>query len=95
MQNPDLEEVLAAWVLAREGNGETVTGPLIKEKAGRFAVRMGIKGMGFTDGWLAGFKRRQGLKRRQGHGEAGSVDVKDAEAESIRKLSCQGGFLGN
>jgi hypothetical protein len=44
VQNPELEEVLAAWVLAREGNGETVTGPLIKEKAGRFAARMGLKG---------------------------------------------------
>jgi len=84
VRNPELEEVLVAWVLAREGNGEIVTGPLIKEKAGRFAARMGVEGMAFSEGWLDKFKKRHGLKRRQRHGEAASVDIKDAEEERKR-----------
>lgn len=80
----NLEDVLAAWVATRQGNGETVTGPLIKAKAERFAEVLRVEGMTFSEGWLTGFKKRHGLSRRKRHGEAGSVDTRDAEEERKR-----------
>jgi hypothetical protein len=92
VQNKELENALALWVLGREQRGETVTGPLIQEKAKRFAAVMKIQGMAFSVGWLDGFKKRHGLSRVKRHGEAGSVDVRDAEDERRRLIPILKGY---
>ena len=43
-----------------------------------------INDLKFSDGWLAAFKEQHMLEDHKRHGEAGSVNVKDADAERER-----------
>ena len=79
-KHPELEAALTLWVEQHKARLLTITGELICEKAQRIAVALNIKDVKFSDGWLASFKERDHKR----HGEAGSVDVVDADAERER-----------
>jgi hypothetical protein len=83
--NPLLEEALSLWIAGRESRGEPYTGPLLIEKAKRFAKELNISStdLSFSAGWLSGFKKRHGLKQHRRHGESGSTDPKLASEEHI------------
>ena len=60
-KHPELEAALTLWVEQCEAMLLTITGELICEKAQRIAVALDIKGIKFSDGWLASFKERHML----------------------------------
>ncbi len=80
-KHPELETALTLWVEQCEARLLTITGKLICEKAQRIAVALDIKDIKFSDGWLASFKEQHMLEDCKRHGEAGSVNVVDADAE--------------
>lgn len=59
--HPDVEAALRFWTLQAIGRGMTINGDTLRTKARDFADSFGIKGddfLGFSNGWLDGFKRR-------------------------------------
>ena len=58
-----------------------IKGRLIKVKAERLVKALGIKGLKLSDGCLPAFKEQHMLQDQRIHGEAGSVDPKDADTE--------------
>ncbi|CCO35660.1 Tigger transposable element-derived protein 6 OS=Homo sapiens GN=TIGD6 PE=2 SV=2 [Rhizoctonia solani AG-1 IB] len=75
---PQVEKALWVWIEDAERRNLLVTGELIKSKARRTAIEMGIpphQMIEFSDGWLTRFKGRYGLKERVFHGEAASAPV--------------------
>ena len=68
---------MLAWVVA-EQHRQAITSDLLRVKASYFWHRLpqysGRREPNWSNGWLAGFKGRKGLKDRRRHGEAGSVD---------------------
>jgi hypothetical protein len=58
------DQVLANWVMERQSKGN-ITGDMIKAKGRELAKQMGLEGkLGFSNGWLASFKSRHGLIKR-------------------------------
>ena len=84
VHHPELEAALTHWVEQREAKLLPIKGGLIKVKAERLVKALGINGLKLSDGWLAAFKERHMLQDRRIHGEAGSVDPKDADTERER-----------
>ena len=80
---PDVERALILWVRHMEERGETVTGPMLKEKRRKFEEQLDVPEQEHLqgDGWVAPFCRAFGIKERRRHGEAGSVDLEAVEAE--------------
>jgi hypothetical protein len=84
--SPEVERALYLWVKSMEAKGESVSGPMLKEKRKRFEDQLNIpeaqrlKG----DGWIFPFCQAYKLKERRRHGEAGSVNLDDVEAERVR-----------
>lgn len=77
---PDVEQALWEWIQDAETRNLRLTGVLIREKAQRIAVELGIppdQGITFSDGWLTRFKQRYGLKQYIFHGEAASAPIED------------------
>jgi hypothetical protein len=83
---PDVERALVLWISHMEERGETVTGPMLKEKRRRFENLFDVPEDECLagDGWLASFKRTYKLKEYRRHGEAGSVDLMAVEKERVR-----------
>ncbi|KAH7967572.1 hypothetical protein HPB52_000135 [Rhipicephalus sanguineus] len=54
---PKLEEALNLWLSAKVAKKIPVSGDLLKQKAETLALRMGITGCKFSDGWLRNFKK--------------------------------------
>ncbi|KAF8669472.1 CENP-B ARS binding protein-like protein [Rhizoctonia solani] len=76
--HPNLEKALWAWIQDAEHRRVHLTGDLIKAKARRLSIDMGIQPhemIDFSDGWLARFKHRYGIKERIFHGEAASAPI--------------------
>ena len=73
----DLEEALSEWVV-KEQHRLPITGDIIRTKASWFWHRLpqycSRPEPPWSNGWLAGFKQRRGIKDRRRHGEASSVD---------------------
>ena len=80
---PDVERALILWVRHMEGKGETVSGPMLKEKRKRFEQQFEVpkKECLLGDGWIAPFCHAFGIKECHRHGEAGSVDLEGVETE--------------
>ena len=86
-EHPELEEMLELWVARAMLDGVSLTGELIRQKATRFANLLNIPAnerLALSDGWLAAFKKRCGLKQFKRHGEAGSVNLNDVAADCKR-----------
>jgi hypothetical protein len=84
--SPEVERALYLWVKSMEAKGESVSGPMLKEKRKRSEDQLNIpeaqrlKG----DGWVFPFCQAYKLKEHRRHGEAGSVNLDDVEAERVR-----------
>ncbi|EUC55756.1 tigger transposable element-derived protein [Rhizoctonia solani AG-3 Rhs1AP] len=75
---PQVEKALWVWIEDIERRNLRITGEIIKTKARKIAIDMGISPhdmIEFSEGWLTGFKKRYGLKERVFHGEAASAPV--------------------
>lgn len=85
VDHPALEAALVQWMEELSMKGGTLTGPAIVEKARRLCDRLKISAE-FTrsNGWLASFKTRHGLRQRKLNGEAASADPESAEEERNR-----------
>lgn len=86
-EHPELEEMLELWVARAMGDGVSLSGELIRQKGARFSDLLNIPAnerLAFSDGWLAAFKKRTGLKEFKRHGEAGSVKPEDVAADQKR-----------
>lgn len=76
--------MLDLWVSAALLDNILLTGEVLRQKWTRFADLAGIPNddhLKLSDGWLARYKTRMGLKELKCHGEAASVGPETAEAE--------------
>jgi len=72
------------WVTKTMSDGIPLTGEVLRQQWTRFADLLGIPEddrLNLSDGWLARFKARNGLKQFKRHGEAASVSLETAERE--------------
>jgi hypothetical protein len=95
-QYPDVDEILGLWVSQAMSNF-FLTGDVTRKKWKYFADLAGIptnERLGLSDGWLACFKRRNGLKEFKRHGEAGSATpgVVAHERQRVQKLLEERGY---
>lgn len=83
---PELETSLFKWQQELEQR-VAISGDLLKEQARifwqRLACYQGMEMPPFSDGWLAGFKSRHGMKARSRHGEAGSLNEAEIQAQLV------------
>lgn len=73
---PEVEDRLWQWIQGAQNRHLRLTGLIIKMKARQLAAEMQVPAediIGFSDGWLARFKRRYGIKNYVFHGEASSA----------------------
>lgn len=89
--------MLELWVSQALSNGLVLTGDVIRKKWRDFADLAGIptdKRLSLSDGWLACFKKRNGLREFKRHGEAGSADLGAVahERNRIQKLLEEKGY---
>ena len=68
----DVEDALFLWLKDARTKSVPVSGPLLKEKANKFAKDMGVT-FNCSDGWLDRFKRRKDVTFRVISGEAHSA----------------------
>jgi len=83
---PDVDRALVLWFKSMEEKGETVTGPMLLVKCGRFETALEVpEAERLTgEGWLKSFTKAYKIKEFRRHGEAGSVDLAAVAAERIR-----------
>ena len=83
---PDVERALVLWVNHMVENGETVSGPMLREKRKRFESLLKVPDDErlIGDGWLPSFCKTYKIKEHKRHGEAGSVDLEEVERERTR-----------
>jgi hypothetical protein len=78
---PRLEEKLMAWLLERWGwKGFRVSSRMMQVQARVIAAELKIANFECSSGWLAAFRRRQGLVSTSLHGEKATADHEAAEA---------------
>ncbi|KAG6855876.1 hypothetical protein H0H87_009793 [Tephrocybe sp. NHM501043] len=83
---PDMEKALFLWVKHMEAKGESVSGPMLKEKRKRYEEAFEVPDDEhlLSDGWISSFCRTYKIKEHRRHGEAGSVDLAAVEVERAR-----------
>jgi hypothetical protein len=90
--NKELEEALAAWQLRYDKHPDSgsITGDLLILKAREFWDKLpcyaGKEPPKFSNGWLAGFKSRYGIKERRRHGEGASAQVDDNSEQIMAEI---------
>ena len=76
---PTLEAVLLEWQIRYDkySDSGSITGDLLQYKAiefwGKFPEYTGQECPAWSEGWLAGFKKRSDIKEKRHYGKAGSV----------------------
>ena len=86
-QHPEVTEMMDLWVSKAMSDNLLLTGEVLRQKWTRFADLAGVptdECLNLSDGWLARFKTRNGLKQFKRHGEAASADPERAERERRR-----------
>jgi hypothetical protein len=86
-QHPEVTEMMDLWVSKAMADNLLLTGEVLRQKWAKFADLVGIphdERLNLSDGWLARFKARNGLKQFKRHGEAGSADAATVERERQR-----------
>ena len=98
---PELDSILAEWILQRQQNRVILTWQLIQKKTKDFAEQLKIsedQRPSFSDGWLEKFLDRHHLQTIVLSGESGSADIAAIEAAlpdiqaAINKFSPQDVF---
>ncbi|CAG8629508.1 5750_t:CDS:1, partial [Scutellospora calospora] len=81
-----LELAMNIWVEQVITNGFIISDSLIKEKDHQFAKELGIfeESLGFSNGWVTKFKKRNGLRKTIMHGEAASAPLENLPMERIK-----------
>ena len=79
--NCNVDRVFFSWITDCFNKRVSINGPLIRAKAAKLqeeynngVVEPIRTRLNFSEGWLAGFKRRWGLKTFRSHGESGDCD---------------------
>ena len=76
LKNPELEKVLAAWVVECEELNICISYDIIKQKALALVDRLKVEDPPkFSNGWLQKFIKRHGFFKYKLHGESGSVNM--------------------
>ncbi|CAJ0858289.1 2860_t:CDS:1, partial [Entrophospora sp. SA101] len=83
---PELESSLMIWFNQALSNKRVITGDVILAKAKRFAELLDINDFKGSDGWVSNFKKRNGIKQYNLHGEASSAPSEEIIFEERRKL---------
>jgi hypothetical protein len=83
---PELESSLMIWFNQALSNKRVITGDVILAKAKRFAELLDINDFKGSDGWVSNFKKRNGIKQYNLHGEASSAPSEEIISEERRKL---------
>ena len=78
-QNEKLELALIEWFGNVRARGGSIVDRLIVEKAKEIATELDIQNFKASDGWLAGFKARHGIKLQRPKGESGSADMEGVD----------------
>ncbi|KAG6839709.1 hypothetical protein H0H87_000214 [Tephrocybe sp. NHM501043] len=83
---PDVEKALFLWVKHMEAKGESVSGPMLREKRKRYEEEFEVPDNQclLSDGWISSFCQTYKIKEHCRHGEAGSVDLAAVEVERVR-----------
>ena len=87
-EHPEVSEMMYLWVSKAMGDGILVTGEVLRQKWNAFADLVGIPQedrLKLSNGWLARFKERNGLKEMKQHGEAASANALADTVEQERK----------
>ncbi|XP_023221936.1 jerky protein homolog-like [Centruroides sculpturatus] len=85
--NEEVEKSMFMWFIQRRSSGQSISGPLLYEKAIFFDRRLnGDPTFEASSGWLEKFKGRHGIKELEVHGEKLSPDIPSANTfiEDIR-----------
>lgn len=76
---PVVEEATYAWFILMQEKSTTISYDILCGIAKRFYSNLprdpNVKELQFSRGWVAGFKRRHGIRGFTRHGEAASADV--------------------
>ena len=86
-QHPEVTKMMDLWVSKAMSNNIILTGKVLRQQWTKFADLMGIPEddrLSLSDGWLARFKARNGLKEFKRHGEAASASSETVEREKQR-----------
>lgn len=86
-EHPQVNQALEIWVAQAEHAGMVLTGDVIRAVWTRFANLFKIPDedrLHLSEGWLTCFKRRNGLRAIQRHGEAGAASSETVAAERER-----------
>ena len=81
--HPDVEKALVMWVQEMEVHGESINGNMLQVKLTKFEEEFDVPERECLPGkgQIPSFCKAYSLKAYQWHGEAGSVDPADVEAE--------------
>ena len=81
VMHPVIEHELLEWVMRMWELGVHITDGIIQEKARQISIERRVAGLNrtqyglnFSNGWLAGFKKRHSLKSHKSHGEIAGAD---------------------
>jgi hypothetical protein len=83
-QHPEVTEMMELWVSKAMENNLLLTGEVLRQKWTKFADLAGVpddERLSLSEGWLARFKVRNGLKQFKRHGDAGSADPETVKTE--------------
>jgi len=71
---PEIENSVLQWFRQCPHENIPMSGPLIKEKAKKFAASFGIEDFKDSDGWLDKFKKRNDIGQLKMSGKSSAVD---------------------
>ena len=87
MEHPKISEMMDLWVSKAMADGVLLTGEVLRQKWSSFADLDGVpedERLKLSNGWLARFKQRNGLREMKRYGEAGSAKPETVEYERRR-----------
>lgn len=76
--NDDVDRATLRWFHEMRAQNLPISGPLISEKARKFATMLGNKDFKASNGWLSSFRERHGIVFKTIVGEEKSAPVDDA-----------------
>lgn len=83
-QHPEVTEMMELWMSKAMENNLLLTGEVLCQKWTKFADLAGVPDdecLSLSEGWLAHFKVRNGLKQFKRHGDAASADPETVKTE--------------
>jgi len=86
-EHPEVSEMMDLWVSKAMTDGILLTGEILCQKWNTFAALAGVpedERLKLSNGWLAHFKERNGLREMKRHGEAASAKPETVEQERRR-----------